>query len=405
MSTNIKKIVLAYSGGLDTSTIIPWLIEHYNCEVYAFAADVGQGAEELAGIEQKARASGAKDCVVIDLKQSFVEEIILPTLKTGAIYEDGYLLGTALARPVIAKAMVDYALSINADALSHGCTGKGNDQVRFETVFAQFAPQLKVIAPWREWTLKSREDCLEYLQTRNIPCSASLTKIYSRDANLWHISHEGGELEDPAQAPSQGVWTWTNSIDQAPEQAEVVTLTFRAGKPCALNGEQHSPTDILSKLNDLGATHGIGRLDIVENRLVGMKSRGCYETPGGTILCKALLGLEQLVYDRDSLALRQRLGQEFSYYLYDGKWFAKAPQAILQACDYLAEKLSGTVTLILHKGNVTVSQRESENSLYAENFATFGADDVYQQYHAEGFIRLYSLPGRIQALKQSRSMS
>lgn len=401
MKQTVNKIVLAYSGGLDTSTIIPWLKEHYDCKVYAFAADVGQGEDELTGIHEKAIASGAEDCVVVDLKQAFIEEIIYPTLKTGAVYEDGYLLGTALARPIIAKAMVDYALSIGADALSHGCTGKGNDQVRFETVFNQFAPQLKVIAPWREWDLKSREDCLDYLAERKIPCSASVEKIYSRDANLWHISHEGGELEDPWQAPSQKVWTWTVSVDDAPNQAQDVELEFQQGELIAVDGVAMNPLECINLLNEIGSKHGVGRLDIVENRLVGMKSRGCYETPGGTLMLTGLLGLEQLVYDRDALFLREKLGLDFARLLYDGKWFTATAKAILLATNSLAQRLSGKVIVKVYKGHAQVTQRQSDNSLYAESFATFGEDEVYQQSHAEGFIRLFSLSGRIQALKAS----
>lgn len=396
----INKVVLAYSGGLDTSTIIPWLKENYDCEVYAFVADVGQGDEELIGIEEKAIASGAKQCVVADLKTEFVKTIIYPTLKTGAVYEDGYLLGTALARPIIAKAMVDYALEIGADSLCHGCTGKGNDQVRFETVFASFAPQLTVIAPWRVWSLKSREDCLEYLAERNISCSASAKKIYSRDANAWHISHEGGELEDPWLAPTEAVWTWTTDPKAAPEYSETVAIEINKGEIVGVNGKQMSPLECLNELNFIGSKHGVGRLDIVENRLVGMKSRGCYETPGGTIMMKALMGLEQLVFDRDSLHFRKKLGHEFATLLYDGKWFSPICQAILAATQSLAEALTGEVVAELYKGNVSITKRKSPNSLYAESFATFGDDEVYDQSHAEGFIRLFSLSGRIRALKK-----
>ncbi len=397
--TTVQKVVLAYSGGLDTSTIIPWLIENYQCEVYAFVADVGQGAEELEGIEQKALASGATDCVVADLKDAFVGEFIYPALKTGAVYEDGYLLGTSLARPIIAKAQVDYALSIGADALCHGCTGKGNDQVRFESVFATFAPQLTVIAPWRIWDLKSREDCLDYLAERNIPCSASAEKIYSRDANAWHISHEGGELEDPWNAPSEKVWTLTKSIGEAPDEPEQVLINIQAGEIVSINEQVMSPLDCLQTLNAIAAKHGVGRIDIVENRLVGMKSRGCYETPGGTVMLKAITALEQLVYDRDALHFRQKLGLEFAKLVYDGKWFTQMSQSILAACNQLAEQLSGSVVVQLYKGQAQVIQKQSSNSLYSEHFATFSSDQVYDQSHAEGFIRLFSLSNRIQALK------
>ncbi len=397
--TTVQKVVLAYSGGLDTSTIIPWLIENYQCEVYAFVADVGQGVEELEGTEQKALASGATDCVVADLKDAFVGEFIYPALKTGAVYEDGYLLGTSLARPIIAKAQVDYALSIGADALCHGCTGKGNDQVRFESVFATFAPQLTVIAPWRIWDLKSREDCLDYLAERNIPCSASAEKIYSRDANAWHISHEGGELEDPWNAPSEKVWTLTKSIGEAPDEPEQVLINIQAGEIVSINEQVMSPLDCLQTLNAIAAKHGVGRIDIVENRLVGMKSRGCYETPGGTVMLKAITALEQLVYDRDALHFRQKLGLEFAKLVYDGKWFTQMSQSILAACNQLAEQLSGSVVVQLYKGQAQVIQKQSSNSLYSEHFATFSSDQVYDQSHAEGFIRLFSLSNRIQALK------
>ncbi|WP_144393005.1 argininosuccinate synthase [Pleionea sediminis] len=398
-NNSINKVVLAYSGGLDTSTIIPWLKENYDCEVYAFVADVGQGEDELSGVEEKALKSGATECKVVDLKADFVKDFIYPALKTGAVYEDGYLLGTSYARPIIAKAQVEYALQVGADALCHGCTGKGNDQVRFESVFATFAPQLKVIAPWRIWNLKSREDCLEYLSERSISCDASAEKIYSRDANAWHISHEGGELEDPWQAPSEKVWIWTNSPEKAPDSPEDVLINIKDGAVVSVNQEVMSPLDCLEALNVLGAKHGIGRLDIVENRLVGMKSRGCYETPGGTVMMKALSGLEQLVFDRDALQFRQRLAIDFAQLVYDGKWFTRKAHAILTAAEDLAKDLTGSVVVSLYKGTATVTQRKSENSLYSESFATFGSDDVYDQSHAEGFIRLFSLSNRIQALK------
>ncbi len=402
---SVKKVVLAYSGGLDTSTIIPWLKENYDCEVYAFVADVGQGQEELEDIEQKAIRSGAKECVVSDLKHAFVRDYIYPALKTGAVYEDGYLLGTSFARPIIAKAMVEYALHIGADALCHGCTGKGNDQVRFESVFATFAPQLTVIAPWREWALTSREDCLAYLAQRNIPCQASAEKIYSRDANAWHISHEGGELEDPWCAPSEKVWTLTRSPQQAPEQPQEILINIQDGEIVAINQRVLSPFEALEELNRIGAQHGVGRLDIVENRLVGMKSRGCYETPGGTIMLTALSALEQLVYDRDALHYRQQLALEFATLAYDGKWFTRKAQTLLAAANHLAKGLTGAVVIRLYKGQANAVQKQSDNSLYSEHFATFGSDDVYDQSHAEGFIRLFSLSNRIRALKSQGGLS
>ncbi|RUO36536.1 argininosuccinate synthase [Aliidiomarina sanyensis] len=397
---DVQKVVLAYSGGLDTSAIIPWLREHYQCEVIAFVADVGQGEEELAGIEEKALKTGASACYVVDLKDKFVNELISPAMQAGAIYEEQYLLGTALARPVIAEAQVQVALEVGADAVCHGCTGKGNDQVRFESTFAALAPHLKVIAPWREWDMRSRQDLLNYLAERDIKTSASATKIYSRDANLWHISHEGGELEDPWQAPSEQVWTLSKSPQDAPDQSELVELSFENGQLIKLNGQSVSQTEALIVLNQIGAEHGVGRIDIVENRLVGMKSRGCYETPGGAIWYTALRGLEELVHDRPCQRLRHQLGQQLADLLYDGQWFTPVRHALLAAVATLAEKLTGTVRVSLYKGNITVVGRKSEFSLYSEAFATFEEDEVYHQKDAEGFIRLFSLSSRIRALKQ-----
>lgn len=400
MSTSVNKVVLAYSGGLDTSAIVPWLKENYDCEVVAFVADVGQGADELEGVEAKAIASGASSCYVVDLKDKFVNDVIYPTLKTGAIYEGQYLLGTALARPIIAQAQVEVARKVGADALAHGCTGKGNDQVRFESCFAALAPDLQVIAPWREWTMRSRPDLLAYLAERNIPCAASATKIYSRDANLWHISTEGGELEDPWNAPSEQVWTWTAEPEQAPDQPEYLTLSFVNGEWYALNGETIEPVAAIEALNELAGKHGVGRLDMVENRLVGMKSRGCYETPAGAVLYAALQGLESLVLDRTTQDYRIRLGNEFAQLLYDGRWFTPLREVMLAAATKLAEPLTGDIVVKLYKGQVTVTQKRSPNSLYSNAFATFDEDEVYNQKHAEGFIRLYSLASRIRALHE-----
>ncbi|WP_102794315.1 argininosuccinate synthase [Bowmanella denitrificans] len=397
--SQVNKVVLAYSGGLDTSAIIPWLKENYDCEVVAFAADVGQGDEELEGLEQKALRSGASECHIVDLKEGFVADYIYPTVMTGAVYEGQYLLGTSMARPIIAKAQVEVALKVGADALCHGCTGKGNDQVRFEGAFAALAPQLKVIAPWREWDMHSREDLLAYLAERNVPTSASATKIYSRDANAWHISHEGGELENPWCEPTKQVWTMTVDPEDAPNQAERVQLSFDQGRLVAVNNDKLSPYQALTKLNQLGAAHGVGRLDIVENRLVGMKSRGCYETPGGTILMAAYKALEHLVLDKSALKFREQLGLEFSHLVYDGRWFTPLKDSILAGAQAFAAQITGDVVVKLYKGQATVVQRRSPNSLYSEDFATFGADDVYDQSHAEGFIRLYSLASRIKALK------
>ncbi|NUZ10733.1 argininosuccinate synthase [Pseudoalteromonas sp. McH1-7] len=398
--SKINKVVLAYSGGLDTSAIVPWLKENYGCEVVAFVADVGQGEEELAGVEQKAIASGASACYVVDLKEEMVSDYIYPTLKTGATYEGTYLLGTSMARPIIAKAQVEIARKVGADALAHGCTGKGNDQVRFESCFSALAPDLKVIAPWREWSLSSRESLLDYLAERNIPCAASATKIYSRDANAWHISHEGGELEDPWNEPSSQVWTMTNSPEAAPDKPEYVSLLVEKGEITAVNGERYSPYQCLVKLNEIAAPHGVGRVDIVENRLVGMKSRGCYETPGGTVMMAALQAIDELILDKSCRKWKASLSEEFAHLVYDGRWFTPLKDSILAAAESFAQQATGEVVLKLYKGHVQAVQKQSINSLYSEDFATFGEDDVYDQSHAEGFIRLFSLSSRISALNK-----
>ncbi|PKH19141.1 argininosuccinate synthase [Enterobacterales bacterium CwR94] len=399
----IKKIVLAYSGGLDTSAIIPWLKENYgDCEVIAFVADIGQDREDLVGVEKKALQSGASECHVADLREEFIRDYVYPTLKTGALYEGTYLLGTSMARPIIAKAQVELALKVGADAVCHGATGKGNDQVRFESTYTALAPQLKVVAPWREWNLRSREALLDYLKERNIPTTASLEKIYSRDENAWHISTEGGVLESPANANNKDCWVWTVDPKEAPDQAEQVTVTVVKGEVVAVNGEAMSPYQCLDKLNALGAKHGVGRIDIVENRLVGMKSRGCYETPGGTIMMSALRAVEQLVLDRDSFKWRQQLGLEMSYVVYDGRWFAPLRRSLQASAEALAQEVNGEVVLELYKGHVNALQKTSANSLYSEAFATFGEDEVYDHSHAGGFIRLFSLSSRIRALNEQK---
>lgn len=400
LKKNVKKVVLAYSGGLDTSAIVPWLKDNYDCEVIAFVADVGQGAEDLAGVEEKAINSGASSCYVVDLKEQFVNEVIYPTMKAGAVYEGQYLLGTSMARPIIARAQVELALKLGADALCHGCTGKGNDQVRFEGAFAALAPQLKVIAPWREWEFNSRQSLLNYLAEKKVPTTATATKIYSRDANLFHISHEGGELENPWNEPSDQVWMWTNSPEQAPDKAEYLQLSFEKGELKAIDGQVVSGVAAIEQLNKVGTIHGVGRIDIVENRLVGMKSRGCYETPGGTIIVAALRALESLVYDRTSLKYREEVGLEFAQLVYDGRWFTPLKDALLGAVNALADQLTGDIVVKLYKGQVTVAKRRSPNSLYSEAFATFDGDEVYNQKDAAGFIRLYSLASRIRALHQ-----
>ncbi|KAB1003322.1 argininosuccinate synthase, partial [Cronobacter sakazakii] len=379
----IKKVVLAYSGGLDTSAIIPWLKENYEgCDVVACVVDIGQDRDDLKGVEQKALRSGASECYVVDAREEFIKDYVYPVLQTGALYEGSYLLGTSMARPLIAKALVDVAKKVGADALCHGATGKGNDQVRFESAWAALAPHLKVIAPWREWNLRSREALLDYLKARDIPTTASLEKIYSRDENAWHISTEGGVLESPWNAPNQDCWVWTVDPKDAPDEAEQVTVTVEKGNVVAVNGEQLTPFGCLEVLNKIGAKHGVGRIDIVENRLVGIKSRGCYETPGGTIMMAALRGVEQLVLDRDSFKWREQVGLEMSYVVYDGRWFAPLRQSLQAAAQSLAEQVSGEVVLELYKGRVTAIQKKSTNSLYNEEFATFGEDEVYDHSHA-----------------------
>ena len=398
-NTDVKKVVLAYSGGLDTSAIIPWLKENYNnCEIVAFCADVGQGEAELEGLTEKALASGASECHIVDLKEEFVKDYIYPTIATGAIYEGTYLLGTSMARPIIAKAQVEVARKVGADALCHGCTGKGNDQVRFEGCFAALAPDLKVIAPWREWTMESREDLLAYLAERNIKTSASATKIYSRDANAWHISHEGGELEDPWNEPSKEVWTMTVDPLDAPDEPEYVSLKVENCRVTEVNGEALSPYAALMKLNQIAAAHGVGRIDITENRLVGMKSRGCYETPGGTVMFAALRAVEELVLDKTSRNWREQVAAQMAHLVYDGRWFTPLCNSLLAASEALAQDINGEVVIKLFTGQAGAVKKRSPNSLYSEAFATFGEDTVYDQKHAEGFIRLYSLASRIRAL-------
>lgn len=396
-----KRIVLAYSGGLDTSCIVPWLVEHHKCEVICVAGDVGQGAEELDGVKEKAVRSGAKDCVVVDLRREFVEDYVFPTVIAGSMYEGRYLLGTAMARPILAKAQVEVAKKVGADAVSHGCTGKGNDQVRFESAYAALAPELEIIAPWRTWELKSREDMLAYLEKRNIPTTASRTKIYSRDRNLWHISHEGGALEDPWNAPPDDIWVMTADPRSAPDKAEEVTLGFKEGRPRTLNGAAMSGEDLIVRLNEIAARHGVGRVDLIENRLVGMKSRGCYETPGGTVIFEALRGLEELVLDRELRHHREQLGLRFAEIVYYGQWFTPIREALWASLSAIAKPLTGEVVVRLYKGTATTIKRRSENSLYSEAFATFGKDEVYNQMDSKGFIRLWSLPSRIAAMHKS----
>jgi argininosuccinate synthase len=395
----IRTIVLAYSGGLDTSIIVPWLREQYGARVICIAADVGQGAGELAGVREKALASGADECYIEDLRHEFVESFVWPTLRAGAVYNRKYLLGTAMARPLIARRQVELARAVGADALAHGCTGKGNDQVRFELTFAAFAPDLPVIAPWREWDIRSREDAIAYAAERGIPISATLTKIYSHDRNLWHLSHEGGVLEDPNAGPPDDLFEFTTSPADAPDEPEDVTIGFAAGTPVSVDGVAMSPVQIVETLNAIGGRHGIGRIDLVEDRLIGMKSRGVYETPGGTLLFAAHSELEQLVLDRRTLAAKDLIAQRYADLVYEGRWWTTEREAYDAFVTITQERVQGTITLKLYKGAMSVAGRQSDQALYDERFVTFGEDDVYAQNDAAGFIRLFGLSQRVRALK------
>ncbi len=396
-----KKVALAYSGGLDTSCIVPWLVENMNAEVVCVVGDVGQGAEELAGVEQKAINSGATSCHVVDLTNEFIEDFVFPTMITGGVYEGRYLLGTAIARPILAKAQVDVAIKTGCTAVAHGCTGKGNDQVRFESAYAALAPQLEVIAPWRDdrWKLSGRFAMLDYLKARNIPTTASATKIYSRDRNLWHISHEGGTIESPWNAPPEDAYVLTVAPQNAPDTYEDVTLTFEEGRPRTLNGRALSGPQIVDQLNTIAGKHGVGRVDLVENRRVGMKSRGLYETPGGTVIVEGLRAIEELVLDRETRHYREHLGLTFAELVYDGRWFTPLREALWACAAHMAKPLSGEVVVRLYKGRATAVQRKSPNSLYAESIVTFEKGELYEQKDAGGFIKLLSLPERIRALK------
>jgi argininosuccinate synthase len=392
---SIKKVVLAYSGGLDTSAIIPWLKDNYNVDVIAFVANIGQSQEDLNGIEKKAIQSGAINCHIFDLKEEFIKDYVYPILKTGALYERNYLLGTAMARPIIAKKQVEFALDIGAHFLCHGATGKGNDQVRFEMAYAALAPHIKVIAPWREWNLNSRESLLKYLFEKNIPTSATLEKIYSKDENSWHISTEGGLLEHLWNQPSSDCWHWTVEPENAPNKPEYISLKIEKGSVISVNNKFLSPLKCIEKLNKIGSRHSIGRVDIVENRLIGIKSRGCYETPGGTIANEAIRAIEQLVFDRESFQWREKIALEMSSVVYDGRWFTPIRESLQAAADSLSAEVNGEVILKLYKGRAIPVQKKSPNSLYSEEYATFGEDEVYKHSDAEGFIRLFSLSSRI----------
>ena len=394
----IRTIALAYSGGLDTSIIVPWLKERYGARVICVAADIGQG-EELEGVRAKAIASGADECYVEDLRQEFVEDFVWPTLRAGAIYGRKYLLGTSMGRPLIARRQVEIARQVGADALAHGCTGKGNDQVRFELTYAAFAPDLPVIAPWREWNIRSREDAIAYAEAHKVPVAATRDKIYSRDRNVWHISHEGGVLEQPAVAPPADLFMLTTAPENAPDQPEEVTIGFRSGTPVSVNGTELDPVDLVVALNKIGGQHGIGRIDLVEDRLVGMKSRGVYETPGGTLLYSAHSELEQLVLDRRTLAAKDLIAPRYADLVYEGRWWTTEREGYDAFVNVTQERVTGSVTLRLFKGSASVVGRESEYALYDERFVTFGEDDVYQQSDAAGFIRLYGLSARVRAIR------
>jgi argininosuccinate synthase len=394
----IRTIALAYSGGLDTSIIVPWLKERYDARVICIAADIGQG-NELEGVRAKAIASGADECYVEDLRQEFVEKFVWPTLRAGAIYGRKYLLGTSMGRPLIARRQVEIARQVGADALAHGCTGKGNDQVRFELTYAAFAPDLPIIAPWREWNIRSREDAITYAESHKIPVAATREKIYSRDRNIWHISHEGGVLEQPAVAPPADLFMLTTAPENAPDEPEEVSIGFLNGTPVSVNGAELDAVDLVVALNTIGGRHGVGRIDLVEDRLVGMKSRGVYETPGGTLLYSAHSELEQLVLDRRTLAAKDNIAPRYADLVYEGRWWTTEREAYDAFVNVTQERVTGSVTLKLFKGSASVVGRESEYALYDERFVTFGEDDVYEQSDAAGFIRLYGLSARVRAIR------
>ena len=400
MAKEIKKVVLAYSGGLDTSIIIPWLKENYNnCEVVAVAADVGQGSE-LTGLEEKAKKTGASKLYIADLKKSFVEDYIWPTLKAGAVYENKYLLGTSFARPLIGKRLVEIAKAEGADAICHGCTGKGNDQVRFELAIKAFAPDMKIIAPWREWNIKSRDEEIDYAEAHDIPLKITRETNYSKDKNLWHLSHEGLDLEDPANEPQynkEGFLELGVSPEQAPDKPTYVTVSFDKGVPVAIDGQKLCAVDIVAKLNELGGANGIGIIDMVENRLVGMKSRGVYETPGGTILYHAHNKLEELCLDRETLHYKQQVAIKFGEMVYFGQWFTPLREALSAFVDSTQKTVTGDVKLKLYKGNIIDAGVTSPYSLYDMDIATFDEDEVYNQADSAGFINLFGLPVKVQA--------
>ena len=393
-----KKVALAYSGGLDTSIIIPWLKENYGCEVVAVCGDIGQGGDELTGLEAKARKTGASEVHVADMREEFVSEYLWKLVRAGGVYEHKYLLGTSIARPLLAKKQVEVALAAGCDAVAHGCTGKGNDQVRFELTYKALAPHLPVIAPWREWDIVSREDAIEYAAKHNVPISQTTTKIYSRDRNIWHISHEGGALEDPANAAPDDVWMLTRSVKDAPDKAAEVTIGFEQGIPVSINGEkQKSAVALLETLNAIGSEHSIGRIDLVENRFVGMKSRGCYETPGGTLIFAAYRELEALTLDRNMAHYKQKLALDYAEMVYNGLWFTPLRESLDAFFEHACRPNTGEITLRLYKGRIQPVCRKSPNSLYSLNIASFTMGAEYDQRDARGFINLIGLPIQVQA--------
>ncbi|MFZ4826846.1 MAG: argininosuccinate synthase [Phototrophicaceae bacterium] len=397
MKEPVKKIVLAYSGGLDTSVILAWLKNNYHCEVVCFCANLGQD-DELEGLEQKALATGASKLYIRDLREEFLTDFVYPTLQAGAIYEREYLLGTSFARPLIAKHLVEIATLEGADAIAHGATGKGNDQVRFEVTAMALNPHLRIIAPWREWDLKSREDCIAYAEEFNIPISATLRKIYSRDRNLFHMSHEGGILEDPWSEPEEDMYTLTTSPQDAPNEPEYIEIDFEQGIPVACNGQRLGAVELFETINLIGAKHGVGRVDLVENRLVGMKNRGVYETPGGTILYRAHQALESICLDKATLQYKDMLALKFAELVYNGLWYSKLRESLTAFVNETQKHVTGTARLKLYKGNIIVVGRKSPYSLYRQDYASFGEEYVYNQADAAGFIRLFGLPLKINAL-------
>jgi argininosuccinate synthase len=396
-----KKVALAYSGGLDTSIIIPWLKEHYDCEVVAVCGDIGQGGAELDGLREKALKTGASEVYVEDMREEFVTEYLWKLVRSGAVYEHKYLLGTSIARPLLAKRQAEIALKTGCDALAHGCTGKGNDQVRFELTYKAIAPHLKVIAPWREWDIVSREDAIEYAKAHNVPISQSTTKIYSRDRNIWHISHEGGELENPANPAPDRIWMLTNSPADAPPRPADITVGFEKGVPVSLDRRQLSGVALLEALNRIGGEHAIGRIDLIENRFVGMKSRGCYETPGGTILMTVARELEALTLDRTTLHYKQKLALDYAEMVYNGFWFTPLRESLDAFFAKIAEPMTGEVTLRLYKGTLEPLSRKSPKSLYNADIASFTMGEAYDQKDALGFINLTGLPIKVRAARNN----